>query len=281
MLPALEQIDREGGESFSARSFTVSAFPFNWHVHPEFELTLIDAGRGQRFVGGAIDAIVPGEAVLLGPAVPHSWRGDPDGPACRASVIQFRPDVLGESLFALPEMGEVRALLDASVYGLATADAGLAARIRRLPERRSARRVPALLDALVEMTQATTRRLNASPANRGLRERQRRRIDRACRLLHARYLEPVPLDDVAEVLGVTPPAASRMFRRATGHTVTDYLHELRVAHACRALAESEAPITQVAFDAGFGNLAHFNRVFRRLRGRSPREFRRALRSDAR
>ncbi|MEM1446112.1 MAG: AraC family transcriptional regulator [Planctomycetota bacterium] len=280
MLPVLEHIGQRRDESFAARSFACHSFEFNWHVHPEFEVTLIDSGRGQRFVGGAINPIVPGEVVLLGPAVPHTWRGDADGPRCAASLVQFQREVLGETLLGMPEMRPVVALLDEAAYGLVVEDASIARDVRRMSELSSARRVPALLELLIAFTQGNPRRLNEQPANRGLREKQRQRIDRACRFLNEHYLEPVALEEIAKVLGVSPPAASRLFRRAMGHTVTQYLHELRVAHACRALTETEEAITQVAFDSGFGNLAHFNRVFRRLRGRSPRAFRKAVRSGA-
>ncbi|MEM1098172.1 MAG: AraC family transcriptional regulator [Planctomycetota bacterium] len=278
MLPVLEKVGRRRDESFAARSFTRPAFPFNWHVHPEFEVTLVDSGRGQRFVGGAIDPIVPGEVVLLGPSVPHTWRGDADGPTCSATVVQFRRELFGEEFLGLPEMRPVVTLLEAAAFGLAVRDPALAWGVRRMSGMRSARRVPALLEILIALTESPVRRLNEQPANRGLRDKQRQRIDRACRFLNEHYLEPVALAEVAKVLGVSPPAASRLFRRALGCTVTQYLHELRVAHACRALTETEEAITQVAFDSGFGNLAHFNRVFRRLRGESPRTFRKAVRS---
>ncbi len=277
MLPAVETIPKPRGASFESRAFVCDAFPFFWHLHPEHELTLITGGRGQRFVGDHIEPFTVGEVVLIASDVPHSWRGDADGPRCSAVVTQFRDDALGGDFFDLPELTPVRQLLREAEHGLVFRDAALSARLERLPQRAGARRLTGLLDVLLLLTETAGRRLCESPANRGMREGDRRRIDAACRLLNENYLDEISLTEVAVATGLTPSATCRMFRRLMGRTVVSYLHELRVAHACRLLAETDDPVTDVCFDSGFGNVAHFNRVFRRLRDASPRQFRAALR----
>jgi transcriptional regulator GlxA family with amidase domain len=57
-----------------------------------------------------------------------------------------------------------------------------------------------------------------------------------------------------------------------------YVNELRVARACRRLTETDEPIASIAFEAGFGNLANFNRRFKEIKGSRPREFRSHFRS---
>ena len=83
-------------------------FPFYWHYHPEFELTLIVDSHGQRLVGDGIADYGPGDLVLLGPNLPHSWRSGPvhlSTESChRAVVVQFREDFLGKPFFQLDEM---------------------------------------------------------------------------------------------------------------------------------------------------------------------------------
>ena len=86
------------------------------------------------------------------------------------------------------------------------------------------------------------------------------------------------LKEVAELLGMTPSAFSRFFRRATGRTFVDYLGALRIAHACELLVETDLPVLQISLAAGFNNLSNFNRRFRRLKGMTPGEYRRQVAS---
>src|SRR5260370_39848423 len=77
--PYFEKI-AAGPSSFVAYERSDPAFPFYWHYHPEYELTLIVDSHGQRLVGDSIDDYGSGDLVLLGPNLPHSWRSGPVKP---------------------------------------------------------------------------------------------------------------------------------------------------------------------------------------------------------
>ena len=101
MQPQLEKIRKPHNASFRAFVRQERQFPFAWHYHPEFELTLITSGRGRRFVGDHIADFREGDLVLLGPLLPHTWRSGPSSPGSkqrRAIVIQFLDTFLGTVL---------------------------------------------------------------------------------------------------------------------------------------------------------------------------------------
>ena len=64
-----------------------------------------------------------------------------------------------------------------------------------------------------------------------------------------------------------------MFKRATGMTFTEYLSFVRVAKSKQLLANPQKRISEVAYEAGFSSLTHFNRMFRRITGQSPTAYR--------
>ena len=70
------------------------------------------------------------------------------------------------------------------------------------------------------------------------------------------------------------PAFSRFFKRSLGRTFTDYVNELRIGSACRALIETDKSVAEICYASGFENLSNFNRRFLALKKMSPREFRR-------
>jgi transcriptional regulator GlxA family with amidase domain len=66
---------------------------------------------------------------------------------------------------------------------------------------------------------------------------------------------------------------SRFFRQRTGNTFIDSLTEIRLGHASRILIESTHSIAEVAYHCGFNNISNFNRIFKKKKGCTPREFR--------
>ena len=68
---------------------------------------------------------------------------------------------------------------------------------------------------------------------------------------------------------MSPAAFSRFVRRHLGKTYVADRTELRIAEACRALAETTRPVLAIALEAGFHNLSTFNRQFRQLKAVAP------------
>ena len=70
---------------------------------------------------------------------------------------------------------------------------------------------------------------------------------------------------------------SRHFPQFTGQSFTAFLQQFRLEYCRRLLVEGELSISEAAFEAGFQNLSHFNRLFRERWSQTPREFRKGLR----
>jgi AraC-like DNA-binding protein len=91
--------------------------------------------------------------------------------------------------------------------------------------------------------------------------------------------EPIDLDTAARQAGLSEFHFLRVFTRVLGVTPKQYLIRSRLRRAARLLAEDALPITDIAFDVGFGDLSNFVRTFHRAAGVSPRRFRQASRGD--
>jgi len=288
MRPRLEKITLDSRHSFRCFRRQEAAFPFQWHHHPELELTLIESGRGHRFVGDHIATYRPGDLVLLGGGPPHTWRSQGGGRGRgrgrqaphRAVVLQFAPERVAGALWRLPEMAAVRRLFAGAVQGLAFTGpvrATIAERMAALPDLPPARQLAELIGILARLPEARCEALASPGFEVDVDTENRRRIDRVCQYLLDHYTEDIAQPQVAARAGLSSAAFSRFFRRMTGKTFQAYLRELRTGHACRLLIEEDAPIIDICYASGFNNLSNFNRCFARLRGCTPSAYRRQYR----
>ncbi|HEV3028720.1 MAG TPA: AraC family transcriptional regulator [Planctomycetota bacterium] len=282
MKARIERISTGDAASFLCRRRTDARFGFTWHFHPQIELTLIVRSRGRRFVGDSIEPYEDGDLVLLGPDLPHTWHSDPGQKGRHEAVFcQFSRDFLGEGFIRSPELGMVDRLLERSARGLCftgRTQRAVARRMDGLDRLQGLARLAALLEILDELARSRDARpLSGRRYVPGLRRGDAERIDRLCRFLNERCRDRVTLAEAARVAHLSIPAFCRMFRRTTGKTLVEYLNELRTGLACRALIETERPVSDIAFGSGFNNLSNFNRRFRAQKGLCPRDYRRAFR----
>jgi AraC-like DNA-binding protein len=109
--------------------------------------------------------------------------------------------------------------------------------------------------------------------------RDRRRAVETALWIEANSQREIDLDDAADQAGVSPFHFLRQFSSVLGVTPHQYLVRSRLRHAARLLASEEIPVTDIAYDVGFGDLSNFVRTFHRAAGVSPRSFRAAARGN--
>jgi AraC-like DNA-binding protein/ligand-binding sensor protein len=99
-------------------------------------------------------------------------------------------------------------------------------------------------------------------------------ISRAKRYIDEHQDEDISLTDVSKSVNASTFYFCKMFKKATGINFTEYLSRVRVEKAKNLLLNPNARVSEVAYQVGFQSLTHFNRVFRKLTGHSPTEYRR-------
>ena len=107
--------------------------------------------------------------------------------------------------------------------------------------------------------------------------RDRRRAVETALWIDANSHQQIDLERAAAEAGISPFHFLRLFANVLGVTPHQYLLRSRLRHAARLLADDGLPITEIAYDVGFGDLSNFVRTFHRAAGVSPRRFREAAR----
>jgi AraC family transcriptional regulator, regulatory protein of adaptative response / methylated-DNA-[protein]-cysteine methyltransferase len=103
-------------------------------------------------------------------------------------------------------------------------------------------------------------------------------VTRAIRMIEAGFLDSHTVRTLADQLGIGPRHLARLFRTHVGATPRDVAGTRRVQAAKRLVSDTDRPLSDIAFDAGFGSIRRFNDAFRKLYKRPPSSFRRESRT---
>ncbi len=284
----LENHPLEPNTSFAFKEFRkITHFPFNWHYHPELELTLIVKGRGLRFVVDSIQDYREGDLCLLGSNTPHTWQSVPTrGESVHSIVILFKREFLGADFFERPEARPIAELFERARTGLSLTGKTrqlIAAQMRKMCDtpRGSFQHVLDLLSMLATIAAASSRdclALGTCTLNPESNKEAHRRLSSVLNYIDSHPDEIPPQSEVARQVRLSPAAFSRFFKRCVGKTYVSYLNELRIGRACRALIETDLNITEIAYTAGFNNLSNFNRRFRAMKKLTPSAYRQLART---
>ena len=278
MKPFLEKLQKPDGASWAWLDRKLEdGIPFQWHHHPEFELTLTLNSRGQRFIGDHIGEYADGDLVLIGPNLPHTWVSRErlaEGPHV-AQVMWFHPDWAAALGTTLVELKPVMALLARARRGLSfspSAAQASRARITALFARAPDDRVLPLLD-LLRFLAGDAEALPLATAPAVAAGTDRARIDRVLDYIHLNYATGLSLPELSDIAALSPSGLHRMFRRHVQQTISSYVTALRIGEACALLSGTTRPIAHIASDIGYESLANFNRQFKAAKAMTPRSYR--------
>ncbi|WP_258804292.1 AraC family transcriptional regulator [Pseudarthrobacter sp. NS4] len=253
-----------------------------WNYHPEYEIHLIRKGTGKFIVGDFIGTFEAGHVSLVGSGLPHDWVSDLEPGEVlenRDAVIQFEGNWVDQAASLVPEMAEVKPLLEQSARGIefigrsareaATAieAMGTSTGLERLQH------LFALFRVLTRAPEEDRRYLAEEWFRPQLDARAAAVVDLVLEYVFSNHAGSVKLSEAAEMVGMQEASFSKYFRRATGQNFSDLVRKLRLAHARRLLETSDKPISDICYEVGFTNLSNFNRHFLNDMGETPRRYR--------
>jgi AraC-like DNA-binding protein len=256
-----------------------SEFDFPLHYHEEFELNFISNAKGaRRVIGDHIAEIDDLELVLVGPNLPHVWQTyKSKNKKITEVTIQFHKDLFDEKLLRRNQLSYIRTMLERSVKGILfsrqTAEQ-LMPRFLALGQKQGFDSVLELVSILHDLSVSRNMHTlsDATFSNAELSYNSRR-IEQAFEYMNQNFHKNVTLTEVSKLVSMTDVSFSRFFKTRTGITFIDSLLELRLGHASRLLIDTTQSVAEVAYNCGFNNISNFNRLFKKKKGCTPKEFR--------
>lgn len=283
--PTLEKISPEFGSSIFVRkhkniSFQGETKPF-WHFHPEIELIYVNKGKGKRHIGNHLSYFNNSQLLLIGSNLPHNGFTDRLTINGSQTLVQFKPEFLGDNFFNIPEMERINNLFERSkkgiLFGVETKKK-IGKKIEKFPKKEGFKKILGLLEILHTLAKAEDYTiLNADGFAFEKEPQDSAKVDIIFKHVNQNFKENISLDEIADRVSMTVPAFCRYFKKVTGKTFTKFVNEYRVVHATKLLSESQISITDVCYECGFNNFSHFNKVFKEFTGKSASKYRSELR----
>ncbi len=272
-------------DCFTIFSRTKKEFDFPLHFHEEYELNFIQNASGaKRVVGDHVEEIENIELVLVGPNLQHGWFTN----KCRRKLIkeitiQFHRDLFDEKFLHRNQMNYIRTLLRRSSRGVlfsSETTLSIMPRLIQLPQKHGFDSVLELMSILHDLsTSRNIRTLSDLAFNPETPFYNSRRIENIMAYLNNNFNENITLGDAAKIAGMADVSLSRFFKLRTGKTFIETLNEVRLGHATRMLIDTTNSINEVAYKCGFTNMSNFNRIFKKKKNSTPKEFRQTYTSS--
>ena len=256
-------------------------FNFPIHTHKEYELNFIEnAPNALRTVGDSIEQISEYDLVLIAnEQLEHIWQtGDCKSKKIREITIQFTNDLLSESLLNKHQFQSIKLMFEKAKFGISF-PLSTVLRVRSLlnsiPQETSGfYSVVNLFSLLYELSISNEMRILASTSFVQIDQNiGSRRIKKAIEYIEMNYSGNIKINQVSEIVNMTPESFSRFFKQRTGKNFTEYLNDFRIGKVTRLLVDSTKNVAEICFECGFNNISNFNRVFHNKKSCTPSNFR--------
>lgn len=248
------------------------------HIHSAVEILLIVEGRFRVYSENREHIATEGETVLFRPNTIHRIYQESDSGSYY--VLKLHPSFLSG---IMSEAHATACLLRLALWNDESRIAWsreeseklgiLALRDRLITEANSeddcselARKLYGAEILLIILRQIGS---NKDPATGEANEQLLRRMYDAIVYVNKHYAEEITAEDCSRRLYMSYSYFSRKFKEITGKSFKSYLTATRINHAEKALLSTEKPITQIAMECGFNNLAYFSSIYKKLKGVSP------------
>ncbi|MDE3185250.1 MAG: helix-turn-helix domain-containing protein [Bacteroidota bacterium] len=266
-------------DCFSVFSRIKDEFDFPLHFHEEIELNFIQNACGaQRVIGDHVEEIDDIELVLVGSNLQHGWFTH----KCQAKnikeiTIQFHRDLFEEKFLQRNQLTFIKNLFQRASRGVLFSKEttlSIMPRIKGLTEKQGFDSVLELMSILHDLSISRNfRTLSDASFNKETISYNSRRIESIMQYVNHNFGQNITLKDAAKIAGMTEVSLSRFFKLRTGKTFIDTLNDVRLGHASRMLIETTQSVNEIAYKCGFNNMSNFNRIFKKKKDSTPKEFR--------
>jgi AraC-like DNA-binding protein len=258
-------------------------FTYPMHTHENiYELNFIENAKGaKRIVGDSIEEIGYYELVLITNShLAHSWFGNKQKyNDIKEVTIQFHSNLLDENLLERNQFKSVKDMFEKAKCGITFSEETIIrfkeSIVSLSQQSNGAHSILSFIGLLYDLSLCNDMRMLSSMSflEEDAESFDSRRIRKAYNFMMENFDKQIKLFDVAEFVNMSETSFSRFIKKRTGKHYVDVMNDIRLGHATRMLVETTHSIIEICYVCGFNNLSNFNRIFKKKKNCTPREFR--------
>ncbi len=253
------------------------------HRHNETQITWIIKGEGTLVAGNYMRPFKAGDVYILGANQPHIFKSDPayfdkrKKKQVHALTFFFDPAGFFKPILELGESKAIKKFVDSTVYGLrlpAAEQKKISAEMLQVQNAKQGLRLASFIRMLHMMSGVKGwAKLSSTAVENSFSDLEGLRMNDVYQFTMNHYAEPIKLKQVAAIAHMTPQAFCRYFKKRTGKNYIVFLNEIRISEACKKITSGDFDsISSIAYETGFSSAVSFNRVFKKIIARSPRQY---------
>lgn len=278
MKIVLEDIKRLAGSSFRILVNPKLNDFYYWHFHPEYELTYIVAQNGTRRVGNHVGNFEGSDLVFIGSNIPHLNFDYGIKTEYQKVVVQISEDFFKNDLSTTPELASIYQFFENSkrvicIHGKTKSIVG-----KRLQKVHLLSHFDQFIEVLsIFQLLANTEEmsfLNEVPFENIYNNKEQIRLKIVYEFIESNFQRPISLEEMALKANLSKAAFCRYFKKMTQLTFTEFLNQYRIEQAKRLL-KSDKNVTETCFECGFESLSYFNRIFKKVVGKNPIQYKKS------
>lgn len=254
----------------------------SFHAHPELELVCVLEGFGKRIIGNKVQSFAAGDMVFIGSNVPHVWLSDPafykEGSRLHSKVIvtYFNPQVFYQLFSSIKELNPINSMINDAVRGIRITGETQKIIEQKLIEiscKNGFEKVEGMLRILHTITISEDREFILPDHNSDNWTINSDKVIEVIKFIHENFDKRITLKEASDIACMTEQSFCRFFKSRTKKSFSQYVEDLRVAHAKKMLIEMDTPISDIAYSCGYKSSSHFCKVFKDHTGQTPNQFR--------
>ncbi|MDV7186138.1 AraC family transcriptional regulator [Lutibacter sp. TH_r2] len=264
-------------DSFLVEERIKDDFDFPIHFHPEYELNFIYKGKGvKRIIGDHTEVIDDLELVLVGPNIVHGWTlNDCTCKEIYEITIHIHNDLLGDKMLSRRIFKPIKEMFSRSKHGILFSRETtnfIMPRLMVLPRIQGIRYYLEFISILNDLAESKNQTLLSKSSVEKEDFHNSDKIKIVYDYIQQNFSRTITLNEISELVNMSPVSFNRFIKKRTGQTFIHYLNATRISFASRWLLETDLSIGEISFKCGFNNLANFNRLFKKAKHCTPKEF---------